>query len=779
MVVSEWPFPLVLGEVATTLLVVGALLSAAGSLIAARKKGPQSKLPDDALTTLTSRGARVPMVIGRYRSGGVLAWVGGNNPVAGDEVGGKNVGRTQRETVYDQDGWCLLDVMPVQHYYETYDGARRIWHGDLTPANTPHGTLVGTDDNDGEFYVGWGGLNPQEYVFLRENLRTSALHPYVMYVYWKPKRNASGVYGQLEYVRETGCPAATLEGSAYWLFDGHSRGVNPAHVVFQLLTAPYPHGAGVDPGLIDKTSLEAFGVLCEAEHLPCNLLIEGESVKQVLGRIASDMGILFVQNGRRLCVVAVRKAEGAVPALSEHEVDTTTPEVEVLDRSRRSRPVRYVFKDPNVNYRNNDVGIFNDGVADVSESPEEQERELTTVTSRRVARKIASRDSRQLLSDPESIKVTVQREAVDLMPGDVFDHPNGQRMRVVSARRLEDGVRGQLTCVSDVYSGAAGGGTLDGEYEYEGPLEVAQDLAVWAGVTEAGTLAVLRIRAHQQVSGANVYLSVDGGSSYSRVGTQDAAASGGALLTGIGLDAVWQGGETVTTEDYRRPTVGTGLRYRAVTAGVTGGSEPVWPEEIGVTVDDGEVVWAPTALEDGPEFEPLNDDAGWDDYDGDPASWKLGRQVGVIGEEVFFVRSVEVQSEADWVGETGYAAGEAVVPVGYVTGLRYVAVGGGTSGVEEPAWPREAGETVVDGGLTWVGKRFRQRLRGLIGAREGTEHAAHGEGATVYLIAAASLTALTDPAIAAGGQLTIKTQPITASQTAPLSLAAAVEVVRP
>lgn len=55
----------------------------------------------------------------------------------------------------------------------------------------------------------------------------------------------------------------------------------------------------------------------------------------------------------------------------------------------------------------------------------------------------------------------------------------------------------------------------------------------------------------------------------------------------------WAASTAYALNDVRKPTTPnrTGYCYRATTAGTTGATEPVWPQEIGVTVTDGTVVW--------------------------------------------------------------------------------------------------------------------------------------------------------------------------------------------
>lgn len=46
------------------------------------------------------------------------------------------------------------------------------------------------------------------------------------------------------------------------------------------------------------------------------------------------------------------------------------------------------------------------------------------------------------------------------------------------------------------------------------------------------------------------------------------------------------------------PTVRNGWVYKATTGGTSGGTEPVWPDELGATVSDGSVVWTCESLEE-------------------------------------------------------------------------------------------------------------------------------------------------------------------------------------
>lgn len=765
-----------------TLLAYAAIAFTAAYLIARNARKKQTVKRDDTPTTITSRGEWLGINVNRFKAGPVFAWVGapGDRIFTPADAGGKGGGGGGSPANYKDRGWHILSVGVGVGLYAITDGERVAWSGNLTPENTPDGTTV-TTNGDGSFRVYWGTIDGNADALLSSRVGVDSAWPWCFHVVWDLKDNGSSPnWDNLEYECAVRCDANALNDSSYLITtDGGIVGINPAHYIYQLATAPRPMGGGIDPDWIDATTLEKMGVRCETEKLAMNTRIDGgQTVAATIDLICEDIGYARVQVGSRLAFLPIRGGVSA-PAVSRDALLEGDPQREGFNLRREAKLLYYEFISRAINYRTQDVPAPNDGTADPTQSGQEQREEIYICSDGPTASTIAERRSRESLTDTDALTLTLGRDAVHLQVGQSFTLEDYGQLRVMSRRSNEWGDRATLTVVPDVYAVEAADAGDEDIVIPDAPLDVAQDLAVAVGQIEGSdSLVVFRIRAHQAVSAARVHLSSNGGSSYTDVGSQDVAASGGALLETLPLGTAWAATTAAALDDVVVADAGDGygLQFRCTTAGTTGGAEPTWPDTPGDTVADGSVVWTAEAIDEGPSFEPLNDDATWSDLSGDSAGWLAGRQLMAINGEVFYVQSVETVEESDWLASTAYTSGDAVIPATGTTGLRYVATTTGSSDASEPTWPTEAGETVVDNGVTWEARRFAVRPMGLIRAREGTDAEAHAVDDVAFIIARSSLAPITDATITAGASLHIKTQPATISAAAPLSGATAVPI---
>ena len=209
-------------------LAIASLLVSAASLLI-RKKPKVANL-DDALQSVATQGAFIPLVIGRQRVGPIFAWVedatpglaalapqnrnlnlgGGNSMVGTQGSFGKGGGGVPQQPSYLENALHLLCVGPASSLRAIYQNGEVIWSGNIDPLSHPSGSLLPAGDSNGSegaFEVHWGF--PDDPILT--DLQNSKYHglavrySHVMKILWKPKNlGQSRQWPRLEY--EVTCP---------------------------------------------------------------------------------------------------------------------------------------------------------------------------------------------------------------------------------------------------------------------------------------------------------------------------------------------------------------------------------------------------------------------------------------------------------------------------------------------------------------------------------------------------------------------------------------------
>lgn len=703
---------LILADILTISFAALGVLAILGGVLLRRGSGSTSLARDDTPTTVATRGTRIPMIIGRRRVGAVFAWAGDRFTDVKRQESGKGFGGgvSTEETTYFESGMHVLALGPCNTLHAIYDSTGQIWSGPISSDTSPSGTSIETG-NSGTFRIYWGEYDQPKDSFIVGATDVNTNHPGVCYVVWNRHRNGSTPrWEQLEYDLGFACIGNALGNSEYTLDDGSSVGVNPAHAIYQLLTAPYPHGAGMDPDCIDSTSLEAMGVLMESEYIPINMLIGGEddaaTVEGAVQAILADTGHTMSHIDGRLAFLPVREASGAVPSFGS-DIMQVQPRIQIA--SPEPRRLIYEFDDENRGYRTSDVVISTDGINSQSEAVNDNRIDLVTVTHPDIAQKVANRRSQEDLGDRQSLEFTVKRAASPISVGEQFDVAGVGRVRLTEMTYQPNGhalMAGLLESYSVPEADSAFGGEPSFIEDAAIPDLAFTFLEVPASVREGPTprIVVFRVRANQNIAGAQIYTNADGGS-FSQAGSQNTPSIGGLLESGF--DAV------------------------------------------------------PGTLVTGPTFEPQNDDiTNILNLSNDTAEWENGRQLLVVDSEVMYLQSVTVQSETAWAASMAYSVGDYVVP-STANGLRYRAIAAGTSDSTEPTFPTTVGQTVVDNGVTWEAHRFSYQLNNVIRGQLGTTVTTHNTGSQVFIADAQTLEQIGSPAITDGVVICVKSVPFT------------------
>lgn len=382
-------------------------------------------------------------------------------------------------------------------------------------------------------------------------------------------------------------------------------GINPAHIIDQLLFARTPYGRGQDSEEYDIGTLEDLAQLCLTEALRANILVkEGEETESLLGQIMQDVGMFLpwdIQRGKYV-FLPIRTPAADLPEFEQIHIAPPEPEEESPDEEMVIDRPSFNFEDREHNYRQFPIMIGDDGHGTINDDVNSDEGQIRIATSFDVAEPIAKRRSQEALALPNRVKPICPRAAALLRPGDRF-RLAGFTIPLI-ATEVTPGVQTQETQIDSLFDTYGvtkfgdGGGTLSGPQSGGGlnPVPPADpDLAfepfeVPASIGDAQKkILIPRIRAGADVLGAIIHLSRNN-STYKPL---------------IQTRKLWAGG--VLQVDF-----------------------PM--------TDD--VVEDPTA--DDPIFLPMGPDIGiLEDLTGNEEAWLAGRQVGICNGELFFIRNIE------------------------------------------------------------------------------------------------------------------------------------------
>lgn len=590
------------------LAVVGlGVLALAGLLLKPKTKGGVAK--DDRPATLGQQGDYVPLVFGRRMVGPVVCWVGNRSTTQEDsgKGGGKGFGGSNAgtETIYHESAIHALCVGPAVQINAIYSDGQDILQGiKVDSVRTPSGSQVSLPEGS-SFRVYWGGPNDPTDATVTAALGAATKMPHICRIVWDKKRvGTSAAWANLEYDVAVRPQGFEWPGFDSWLDDTLTSGTNPATAVWQILTAEYPHGCGIEADSIDPGSLVAFGQLCETEHLPLNMLVQqGGEAAQAIADILTDTGHMLVDCDGMLAIVPIRSATPL--ALT---IDMVSPPKTAVRRIHRSENVSdrilWVFSDVDRKFRDGVIEISNDGSSTLERRTKTAETEIPTAIHRSIASKIANRRIVEEYGPKTPTFIVGLRGLRSVRAGHVLNlsaiAPGLGAMRVLSVLPSFDDASIQIELTDDRYSLApllayvdpAGppldSGALLPDARWR-PFEVPYKLN--PGVA---TVVVLRSPGGSGTAGAHEFFSLDG-LEYTFMGDQNAPAIGAVLAE-------------------------------------------AWAPPAGATV---------VAL--GPLLEVDPGDAVGDalDLTSDIGGWQNGRQILLVNDEILFVKKI-VAEGPDW-----------------------------------------------------------------------------------------------------------------------------------
>lgn len=671
-----------------------------GRLLAKKNK---ALLQDDKPTPLATRGSYVPRLLGRRRVGYVWGWAGDRartrettaKKAAGAAIGyglykGYKYLSTTRVKVWRESGWHLLAVGPGKALHSIEANGKVIFEGPITPNSHPSGSTVDLG-TEGSFAIFWGENTQPINTFLgnANRVTVSSRWPFFFYIVWIGKRLGEvPVWPLMTYDIEIAPaethlsgtpafmdPALTLDGptvsideivngaagTAKFVLIGHHEaafpnlgkvhltgntglsdadydilktvvridmgliktdvfptvalsggtddgqiqaytlasddGYNPAHLLAELWLSEWPHGIKQPADRFDLATWESFGSLAVTENLKTSVIaIDGQDLQTVMGSLMQDCGVLQPINFAtgKIIVQPVREPISVLPTITE-DVLVEVPETEILQGPAPVDRVIFSFLDRENNFREMTIGIDDAGQASFQEFFRARTVQISSTINFDTASVIAERRSQEELADKTAVKIVTNRGARLLIPGtQIIVDGVPQVLQIASVQIDPLSGRVTLQCIVDFLA------ATKSDFEQNKALLLLQqkvspdpqfqlmEIPEWlSGPVQL--VSFLRLRANSAIDGSFLHISRDN-MTFSVQGFDESLMQGGTLAEALDAEELWE-------------------------------------------------------IDVGPTFNAVGPDIGTSlDLSSDLVNWRRGRQLCIIGNEIFFLKTIEFVS---------------------------------------------------------------------------------------------------------------------------------------
>lgn len=526
--------------------VVLPLVLAIGLALLARllfKPKEPTPIRDDKPTTATQRGAFVPLVIGTRQVGAVVLWVGGREIVqestggGGKGIGGGGGGSVD---VFFEQGVHALAIGPGARISGIYaDGKLLPNSTGLNKLTAPSGTLITFGDR-GSARVYWGEPDQPISAMFTAELGIATRVPYVIRVEWDRIRlGRNPRWPIIEYVVEPTPVSANASPPVTAIIqDADEKGINPAHAIWQIITAPFPWGGGLPTEWLDYVALVKVGDLAVTEGISMNILVQdGDPVNKVLGEVLQDDGVLLPACQGVLAPFALRKFTDPIETLTDDLLLPPVEEIEKIHKSLLGDALIYEYADAEQKFRTATIDIDDDSVGAIRNQRKTKKIPLPTITHRPTASKVVNRRSIEDLDTITAIKITGLRALRHAVSGQPFSLPGVGVVRVLATKVDFESPKVKLDLIKDPFDRSITTyvdpdlpdqslpvGDLEPDIRFIA-IEIPRLLS-----NSTNAIAVARHRANSSITGANILASGDN-ISYEHVGSQAKTATGGLVET--------------------------------------------------------------------------------------------------------------------------------------------------------------------------------------------------------------------------------------------------------
>lgn len=234
-------------------------------------------------------------------------------------------------------------------------------------------------------------------------------------------------------------------------------GVNPIHIIDQLLFARYPYGGGKNRQKFDPRSIEYAAQVLHNERIRGGIQIkDGESLKSVLAEILQDLGLFIVWDAKVGTYIfnAVRYEESSVDLPS----DVILEPVEAVGvmGSRPSDVTAFTFKDRQRNYREVPVKIFDSGQVSEFQSQRAKKIPIGITNDRDSVTRMVPRRQQEAMVNLEALRFVCNHGTVFATPGQRFTASStegpGLQFLIMEVQRYLDSSKVDIHAPIDAYN---------------------------------------------------------------------------------------------------------------------------------------------------------------------------------------------------------------------------------------------------------------------------------------------------------------------------------------
>lgn len=246
-------------------------------------------------------------------------------------------------------------------------------------------------------------------------------------------------------------------GWAMAIDTSYSDGINPVHMVDQILFAKHPYGAGRDRGSFDTRSIDAAADVLSREKIRGGLaVVDGEGAESVLAQLLQDIGLVItwdVEVGKYV-FRAIRYEETSVEI--PREIVLAQPEMESVQGDMAIDLVAFTYRDRQRNYREVPVRAMDSGQVSEYEVFRSQKTPIDVTKDRDSIGRIVPRRQQEALTNVTSLEWEMNHGAALAMPGSRFRAPTVEdpslQFLITDVEPSLDSSRVVVTAVIDAYN---------------------------------------------------------------------------------------------------------------------------------------------------------------------------------------------------------------------------------------------------------------------------------------------------------------------------------------